>query len=155
MGKKSCLEMLEFGMAYAKKCAELEEKLEIDLWLGDSELRFDNLSIALDALSDCEDAEEALGYTNESDHTLEELTGNKYLDGVILCEGYVYEALYYFQGYSDTSTFGKEATITMNDKLRKILEKYGFFMDLSRSGTIQLQCHESFEEEMKHNGWNE
>lgn len=155
MGKKTCLEMLEFGMAYAKKCAELEEKLEIDLWLWDSELRFDNLSISLDTLSDCEDVEEALGYTNEPDHTLEELTGNKYLDGVILCEGDVYEALYYFQGYSDTSTFGKEATITMNDELRKILEKYGFFMDLSRSGTIQLQCHESFEEEMKHNGWNE
>ena len=154
MGKKANLEMLEFGVAFARKCAELEDQLEIDLWLWDNELRFQNQAISLQMLAGCEGAEEALGHVKDSACSLEELTGNRYLDGAILCEGYLYEALYYFQGYGDTSTYGKEETKVLDSELKKILGKYGFFMDLSRGGTIQLQCHESFEEEMKDCEWN-
>ena len=153
MGTKSKKEMLEFGMAYAKKCMELEEQLDIDLWLWDSELRFDNLSITLETLSDCENAKEALEYAYEADNNLAELPDNLYLDGAILCEGYVYEALYYYQGFGDVSTYGKDKTKLLDKELKNVLYQYGFHMDLSRGGTILLQCRESLEEEMQKNGW--
>lgn len=154
MGKKTTAEMLAFGVSYAKKCLELEDKLGIDLWLWDSSFRFENQEISLDGLAECEDAVEAAEYTYEADISLEELLLNKYYDGAILCEGYLYEALYYYQGYGDTSTYGRENTKTLVDELRKILEQFGFQMDLSRGGTILLQCRESFDEEMKEHGEN-
>ena len=153
MGMKTKIEMLEFGMTYAKKCMELEEQLDIDLWLWDSELRFDNLSITLETLADCENAREASEYAYEADNNLAELTDNLYLDGAILCEGYVYEALYYYQGFGDVSTYGKDKTKLLDKELKNVLYQYGFHMDLSRGGTILLQCRESLEEEMKKNGW--
>ena len=153
MGKKTKLEMLEFGVEYAKKCAELEEQLEIDLWLEDSELRFENYAISLESLAECESAEEAEQYIYEADVNVEELTDNAYIDGVILCEGYVYEALYYYQGFGDTATYGKEATKILDNECRVVIGKHGFQMDLSNGGTILLQCEESLKEEMKSIGW--
>lgn len=144
MGTKTRMQMLEFGVAYAKKCAELEEKLEIDLCLWDSELRVEDFKIKLARLSTCENAEEASKYLKEADVSLEELTRDEYLDGAILCEGDVYEALYYFQGYGDSSTYGKKETKILEDELENVLEDYGFPLDLSRPGTIKLQCQESF-----------
>ena len=153
MGMKTKMEMLEFGMTYAKKCMELEEQLDIDLWLWDSELRFDNLSITLETLADCENAREASEYAYEADNNLADLTNNPYLDGAIICEGYVYEALYYYQGFGDVSTYGKDKTKLLDKELKNVLYQYGFHMDLSRGGTILRQCRESLEEEMKKNGW--
>lgn len=153
MGKKSKLEMLEFGVEYAKKCVELEKQLEIDLWLEDSELRFENQAITLGTLAECESAEEAEQYTYEVEVDVEGLTDNAYIDGVILCEGYVYEALYYYQGFGDTSTYGKEETTILDKECREIIGKHGFHMDLSNGGTILLQCEESLKEEMKSIGW--
>lgn len=153
MGMRTKTEMLEFGVAYAKKCMELEEKLELDLWLWDSELRFENLAIKLATLSDCENPQEASEYVHEADNNLTELTDNQYIDGAILCEGYVYEALYYYQGFGDVSTFGKDKTKLLDKELKNVLYQYGFHMDLSRGGTILLQCRESLEKEMQENGW--
>ena len=153
MGKKSKLEMLTFGVEYAKKCAELETKLEIDLWLSDIELRFENEAITLGTLAECEDAKEAEQYMYGVEVDVKGLTDNAYIDGVILCEGYVYEALYYYQGFGDISTYGKEATAILDKECRKIIERHGFHMDLSNGGTILLQCEENFKEEMKSIGW--
>lgn len=147
MGKKTTSEILEFGIEYARKCDELEDKLDIDLWLWDTELRFGKYGITLDTLIDCEDSKEAMGCAYEADCDLDTLLGYKHYDGAILCEGYVYEALYYFSGYGDTSTYGREATKELYDELTKVLEKHGFHLDMSRGGTIQLQCTESFDEE--------
>ena len=148
MGTKTKMQMLEVGVAYAKKCAELEEKLNIDLWLRKSELRIETFKISLQRLSTCENAQEASGYLEEADSSLEELTGDKYLDGAILCEGDVYEALYCYEGYGDTSIYGKRKTRKIEDELESVLNNYGFSIDLSRPGTILLQCQESFEEQM-------
>ena len=153
MAKKTNLEMLEFGIEYAKKCVELEKRLEIDLWLGDSELRFKNQAITLGTLAECESAKEAEQYIYEVNVDVEGLTDNAYIDGVILCEGYVYEALYYYQGFGDTSTYGKEETAVLDSECRMVIEKHGFHLDLSNGGTIVLQCRESFKEEMKSIGW--
>ena len=154
MGVKTDLEILALGVEYAKKCNELEDSLGIDLWLWDTELRFGKYTIPLNELADCKDANEALEccYDVEEGNDLENLLGNKYYDGAILCEGYVYESLYYYEGYGDASTYGREATKVLFDELDKILEKHGFHMDLSRGGTIQLQCHESYEIEAKETG---
>ena len=125
-GKKTKTEMLAFGVSYAKKCLELEDKLGIDLWLWDSSFRFENQEISLDGLAECEDAAEAEKYTYEADISLEELLLNKYYDGAILCEGYLYEALYYYQGYGDTSTYGRENTKILIDELRNLINlSYG------------------------------
>ena len=154
MTRKTNFEMLEFGVEYAKKCAELEQQLEINLWLGDSELRFANQAIRLETLAECENAQEAEEYLYEVEVDVEGLTDSQYIDGVILCEGYVYEALYYYQGYGDTCTYGKEETVILDNECRKILGKHGFQMDLSNGGSILLQSEESFKEEMKSMGWN-
>lgn len=153
MAKKTKFEILEFGMEYAKKCVELENQLEIDLWLGYSEVRFKNQAITLETLAECESAKEAEQYLYEVEVDVEGLTDNAYIDGVILCEGYVYEALYYYQGFGDTSTYGKDETTILDKECRKIIERHGFHMDLSNEGTILLQCEESLKEEMKSIGW--
>lgn len=155
MGKKTELEMLAFGVEFAKNFEELEEKLGIDLWIYDTELRFGKKGICLDTLAECEDAKEAADYAYdiEDEVDLENLLGSKYYDGAVLCEGFVYEALYYFEGFGDSSIYGREATKTLYDELTAILEKHGFHLDMSRGGTIQLQCKESYEIEAKETGW--
>ena len=149
MSKKTNREILEFGIDYAKKCEELEEKLEIELCSGYTILRFDTFSISLHVLADCENAEKASTLIKKEEIGLDEFLDSEFYDGVLLCEGSVYEALYYYMGYGDTSIYGERATKTVYKELCHVLEKHGFQLDLTRGGSILLQCRESFVESMR------
>ena len=149
MSKKTNLEILEFGIEYAKKCKELEERFEIDLNTHITRLRFDRYSTALHILTDCENAEKVIALVKKEKIGLDEFLDSEYYDGVLICEGNVYEVLYYYSGYGDTSIFGEYATKTVYKELSHVLEKHGFQLDLTRSSSILLQCRESFVESMR------
>jgi hypothetical protein len=139
MGLKSNKEMLEFGMAFAKKCRELTEELDYDMEYEYASLAFGKNAAGLESLAECESVEEAEGCVYEDDFSVQERTDSEYVDGQILCEGTLYETLYY---YEDMGSGGDDAKKIYHE-LAGVLEKFGFNMDLSGGGAITLQTYEN------------
>ena len=158
MGVKTDTELLTFGIEFAKKCMEIEDEFDIDLDIWKVELRFRDVFVLLAELGCGETLENAKRHVrkvadfveDEREATnLEDLVGDKYYDGALLCENDLYDTLYYYQGWGDCTNYGKEATKKLYDELSKVLEKYDFHLDMSRGETILLQCPESYREGAK------
>lgn len=104
MGFKTRAEVIAAGMDFVKECYAIADKFEEDFeydadsWLADYELRVEDQMIEFEWLYSAEDVEDAMGYCSEANCTVEELTDEEFTDGVILCEGFLYEALYGYQG---------------------------------------------------------
>jgi hypothetical protein len=139
MGLKTNKEMLEFGIEFANKCDELEEKLECYIGYDEALLAFGSYTVALSNLVGCSSVEEAERYVDKSDVSVKDRTDCEYVDGQILCEGTMYETLYC---YEDMGSGGEEAK-KIYKELAGVLFKYDFNMDLSRTGTMELQTYEN------------
>jgi hypothetical protein len=139
MGLKSNKEMLEFGIEFANKCYELEEKLDFFMGYDEALLAYGNCAVSLSDLVGCSGVEEAEEYVGNLDVSVKDRTDSEYVDGQILCEGTMYETLYY---YEDMGSGGEDAKETYHE-LAGVLEKFGFNMDLSGGGSITLQTYEN------------
>jgi hypothetical protein len=139
MGLKTNKEMLEFGIEFAKKCDELEEKLECSLAYDYAKLAFGNYMVSLPNLVGCSSVETAEIWVDKVNASVKDRTDSEYVDGQIFCEGTMYETLYY---YEDMGSGGEEAKMIYKE-LAGVLHKYGFDMDLSRPGEITLQTYEN------------
>jgi hypothetical protein len=139
MGLKTKKEMLEFAIEFAKKCDELEDKLDCYLAYDYAKLAFGNYMVSVSCLVGCSSVEVAEIFVDEVNVSVKDRTDSEYVDGQILCEGTMYETLYYYENRGS----GGEDAKTIYKELAGVLDKYGFDMDLSRPGEIILQTYEN------------
>lgn len=140
--RKETEKVILAGIDFSKNCEEMEEKYDISLELEECNLRFDNQCFILSALTCVSDTEEVVMWSDDAEVTVQELTDEEYMDGAIICEGTLYETLFYFE-FGTYVHFQKTETEEIYSRLLNVLEKHGFQLDLSRPGTILLQTEES------------
>lgn len=133
---------------FVNVCYEIEEEYDVYLGIDDYQVRFEDKWLGLDCLEGEPDLEEIYKYSDEANCTVEELTDGEFMDGAILCEGNLYEYLYYYESGA-FAYFNEEATKELYKRLRKALAKYGFQLDLTRTGTVLLQPEENVEKQLK------
>ena len=144
MGLAKRYDVIRVAMGIAKACRECEEKHDVYLGVEDCSLRVEKLEIPLEPMIDEEDVENIVKYAVEADCTVEELTDDDLTDGVILCEGRLWETLYNYQAgkrvWIDTDVVKELLSDIIN-----VLRETDFDMDLSDPGRITLMSDESNE----------
>lgn len=144
MGMAKRDDVILAAMGIVNACSDCEDKYDVSFDLSECSLRVEKLDVSLELMIGENDPDEVLKYADEANCTVQELTDEDLTDGAILCEGRLWEVLYYYQAgkkvWIDTDIV-KELMSDINEVLRTT----GFEMNLSSEGRIILMSEESME----------
>lgn len=149
MGLMSKREVFAAEYDFVKECYAIEEEFDTYFGLPNSTIRVEDEIADFDSINEADNVDQAFEYLEKANCTVEKLTSEEFMDGVINCEGELYEILYYYEGYGSVSYYGKEITKALYNRLSEVLSRHGFELDLTRPGSIMLMSRESIQAQLK------